>query len=88
MAAMTNHPNRGSKWLSNVPRPHPDEIRDLRADRTQTEMAALAGLGSYVRWLEWESGVRKPHWAVWELLLLHEDKHPEYKLVARRKPGP
>ena len=39
--------------------PTPDEIRKLRGDRTQAEVAEIVGVGQSV-WALWESGQRKP----------------------------
>lgn len=79
---MSNHPNR-STWRASVPEPTPDDIRALRGERTQAEMAELAGLTHSVRWTEYESGVRRPHWALWELVLLRVDQHPTLRLRPR-----
>jgi hypothetical protein len=49
-------------------------------------MAVLAGLESPDRWSEYERGTKRPHWALWELLLLRMDKHPTLRLTVRRSP--
>lgn len=76
---MAAHPNRAT-WRSALPEPTPADIRRARGDLTQSDAAALAGTVKN-RWAEFESGVRRPHWAMWELFLLRTDQHPTQRLV-------
>jgi len=76
-----NHPNR-STWRSDLPEPTPEAIRAARGGLTQSDAAALAGTVKN-RWAEYESGVRRPHWGLWEMFLLRTDQHPTHRLQAR-----
>lgn len=71
-------------WHSSVPEPTPQEIRALRGARTIEEMAKIAGLSHGPRWSEYERAQRRPHWALWEMLLLKLDVHPTKRLYRRR----
>lgn len=83
---MTNHPHR-STWRSGLAPPSPEEIRAhrLAAGMTLSEAATLAGLSSHSRWAEYESGVKRPGAALWELWLLRADLHPTLVLRKRRR---
>lgn len=78
---MASHPNRAT-WRSDLPEPTPDVIRAARGDLTQSDAAGIART-SQSRWAEFESGVRRPHWALWELFLLRTDQHPDCVLIDR-----
>lgn len=82
MSDVPSHPNR-STWRSVLSEPSPADIRRARGDLTQADAAAMAGLASPVRWTEYESGTRRPHWALWELFLLVTDQHPTRRLIDR-----
>jgi hypothetical protein len=77
-----NQPSQLVRRLK-LPSPTPAEIRSLRGPHSQEEMAQLAGLASEARWSEYERGTRRPHWALWELILLRMGKHPSLRLVER-----
>ena len=78
---MPSHPNR-TTWRSDLPEPTPADIRAARGELTQSEAATLAGTGKN-RWAEFESGVRRPHWALWTVFLLWTGQHPTHVLKTR-----
>jgi DNA-binding transcriptional regulator YiaG len=84
---VTNHPNRNA-WQGSMPPPSPEEIVRVRqeAELTQARAAEVAGVSSQVRWAEYETGVRRPHWALWELFLLRIGRHPDWRLVRKATP--
>lgn len=53
-------------------RPSPSTIRAVResAGLTQEQAAALCGLGSKVRWSEYERGIEVPSYQTWALFLI------------------
>ena len=55
-----------------------------RAKLTQRECAELVHLGQAARWGEYETGLRSPDAARWELFLLLTDNHPLLRLMKRR----
>lgn len=82
---MANHPNR-STWRRDIKPPTVDEIRASRAAAglTQDAAANLIGLSTQSRWAEYETGVRLPGAALWELWLLLVDQHPTLTVRRRR----
>jgi transcriptional regulator with XRE-family HTH domain len=58
-----------------------------RARLTQAEAATQIYLGKASRWAEYETGLRRPDPARFELFLLLNDLHPIYRLV-RKRPQP
>jgi transcriptional regulator with XRE-family HTH domain len=52
--------------------PTPAEILSARksAGLTQAQAAAMVGLGSHVRWSEYERGVERISYQTWQLFLL------------------
>lgn len=64
--------------------PTPEEVRRLRGERGQREMAELAGADSYRTWQNWELGAREMPGIVYEMVLLRLDQHPTLRLVKKR----
>ena len=59
-----------------------------RARLTQAEAATLIYLGKASRWAEYETGLRRPDPARFDLFMLLTDTHPIYRLVKKRpQPG-
>lgn len=61
-----------------LPEPTPGEIIEARqrAGHTQAQAAQVVGLGSNMRWSEYERGARVPDTARWALYLLTTGQHP------------
>ena len=72
--------------LAGLPDPAPDVVAAARAAAglSQSQAAALAGLGAGARWAEYErSGVsaRRIDLARWALFLLATGQHPGFRAV-------
>lgn len=70
-------------WLSALPKPQPADWSALIGDRTNRAFALAHGLHEN-RVAEYRTG-HPVHWALWELLLVREGKHPT--LSRRRTPS-
>ena len=88
MAARQN-PERTSArlntWRSSLPRPTPADWDDLIGDRSVRDFAVAHGLHEN-RVAEWKQG-KACHWALWEVLLFREKRHPDYQVTKRRRPA-
>lgn len=75
--------------LSGLPDPSPGAVAAARADagHTQVDAARIAGLGSGLRWSEYERGIRVIDAARWALYLLATGQHP-MATVRRRSAAP
>lgn len=64
--------------LAHLPDPTPAAVLAARqcAGLNQAAAAALVGLGSHVRWSEYERGARTIDAARWALFLLATGQHP------------
>ena len=71
-------------WRSRLPPPAPWDWIELIGDRSVREFAALHNLNE-TRVSEWKNGATI-HWAIWELLLYREGKHPDQKREDRPTP--
>jgi hypothetical protein len=69
------------------PPPNPGEVITARqrAGHSQAQAAALVGLGSVMRWSEYERGLRTPDAARWSLYLLATGQHPGAIATPRRR---
>lgn len=77
---MTSHPNR-STWRSALPRPTGVEIRGVVGDNV-SEFARRHNL-SRTQVQAYLSETDSPHWALWELIMLREGRHPTLQLIER-----
>ena len=76
---MTSDPNR-STWLSALPPPTlEDWLALIEPHGSQRAFAAAHGLHEK-RVSEWLAGM-PCHWALYELILLRENKHPHYRVT-------
>ena len=71
-------------WLSALPRPSREDWDRLIGERTIRGFALAHGMHEN-RVASWRSGAVPIHWAVWELLLMREGQHPDYRVTRRRK---
>jgi DNA-binding transcriptional regulator YiaG len=71
--------------LDGIVDPSPGDILSARrhAGHSQSQAARIVGLGSGMRWSEYERGTRRPEAARWALYLLATGQHPGFDLAPR-----
>lgn len=73
---MSDHASPELPLLLSEPTPGEIIAARQRAGHTQAQAAALVGLGSNMRWSEYERGARVPDPARWAIYLLSTGQHP------------
>jgi hypothetical protein len=73
--------------LDGIIDPSPGDILSARrhAGHSQSQAARIVGLGSGMRWSEYERGTRRPEVARWALYLLATGQHPAFAVAPRRR---